>query len=87
MKETVKEMFSLDGKVPIVTGGNGGIGKGIARRLAGAGADIVIGARNEAKTADAAAEIKKDFGVKVIGIKVDVRQEGEIYRMVKQVLG
>jgi len=86
MKETMKEMFSLDGKLAIVTGGNGGIGKGIARGLAGAGADIVIAARNEAKTADAVAEIKRDFGVKVLGIKVDMRQGKEIDEMVKQTL-
>jgi len=86
MRETMKEMFGLDGKVALVTGGNGGIGKGVARGLAGAGANIIIGARNEAKTADAAAEIKGDFGVEVMGLKVDVRQEGEIYEMVKQAL-
>ena len=84
MKETIKEMFNLEGKVAVVTGGNGGIGKGIARGLAGAGANIVIGARNEAKTADAAAEIKGDFGVDVLGVKVDVRQEKENHEMVKQ---
>jgi 2-deoxy-D-gluconate 3-dehydrogenase len=86
MKETMKEMFSLNGKVAIVTGGNGGIGKGIARGLAGAGANIVIAARNEAKTADAVAEIKRDFSVKVLGINVDMRQEKEIDEVVKQTL-
>ena len=86
MKETVKEMFGLNGKVAIVTGGNGGIGKGIARGLAGAGTDIVIGARNESKTADAAAEIKRDFSVEVLGIKVDMQQSREIDEMVKQTL-
>jgi len=86
MKETVKEMFGLSGKVAIVTGGNGGIGKGIARGLAGSGANIVIGARNEAKTADAAVEIKTDFGVEVLGIKADMLQVSEIDEMVKQTL-
>ena len=86
MKETMKEMFGLNGKVAIVTGGNGGIGKGIARGLAGAGTDIVIGARNESKTADAAAEIKRDFSVEVLGIKVDMQQSREIDEMVKQIL-
>jgi 2-deoxy-D-gluconate 3-dehydrogenase len=76
----------LDGKVAIVTGGNGGIGKGIARGLAGAGADIVIAARNEAKTKAALREIKDEFGVKVSGVKVDVRQEQQINAMVKKVL-
>jgi 2-deoxy-D-gluconate 3-dehydrogenase len=86
MKESIKNLFSLDGKVALVTGGNGGIGKGIARGLAGAGADIVIAARNEAKTAAAVSEIKEEFGVKVVGVKVDVRQEQQIQAMVKKAL-
>jgi 2-dehydro-3-deoxy-D-gluconate 5-dehydrogenase len=83
--ESIDNLFSLKGKVAIVTGGNGGIGKGIARGLAGAGATIAIAARNEAKTAEAVAEIEKDFGVAVIGLAVDVRQPAEIERMVAKV--
>jgi 2-deoxy-D-gluconate 3-dehydrogenase len=86
MKDSIKALFSLDGKVAIVTGGNGGIGKGIARGLAGAGATIVIAARNEAKTAEAVREIKEEFGVQVLGIKTDVRQEQEIISMKEKVL-
>ena len=73
-------------KVAIVTGGNGGIGKGIARGFARVGGDIVIAARNQKKTAEAAGEIKKEFGVRVLEVEVDVRQEGQINAMAKKVL-
>ncbi len=82
MKESLKGLFSLEGKVALITGANSGIGKGIARGLAGAGADIVIAARNEEKTAEAVNEIEKDFGVKALGVKADVRKEDDIYAMV-----
>ena len=84
MKESLHDMFSLKGKIAIVTGGNGGIGKGIARGLAGAGADIVIAARNKAKTDDAVAEIKNDFNVQAVGLVTDMRKPVEVEEMVKQ---
>ena len=80
------DLFDLHGKVAIVTGGNGGIGKGIADGLASAGSDIVIFARNEKKTAEAVDDIKKKYGVKVLGLQVDVGQEESIQNGVKQVL-
>ena len=66
-------MFGLDGKVAIVTGGNRGIGKAIAKGLAGAGANIVIGDiafedGNEAQSATVT-EIGEEFGVKALGLK------------------
>ena len=79
------EMFDLTGKVAIITGGNQGIGKGIARGLARAGADIVIAARNTARSAEAADEIKKEFGVRVLGVPTDIRQPESIADMVKKV--
>jgi len=82
----MKTSFSLQEKVAIVTGGNGGIGKGIARGFAGAGGDIVIGARNQAKTDEAVREIQEEFGVRVLGVQVDVRQEEQIRAMGAQVL-
>jgi len=82
----MKDLFSLKGKVAIVTGGNGGLGLGIARGLASVGGDIVIAARNAGKSAKAGEGIRKDFGGKVLEVEVDVRQEKQIQALVKKVL-
>jgi len=50
-------LFDLSGRVAIVTGGNGGIGLGMARGLAGAGARIMVAARDPAKSAAALATL------------------------------
>lgn len=65
------EMFDLRGKVALVTGGNGGIGLGMARGLAKAGANIAVAARNEQKSATAVAELKS-LGVDAAAVHVDV---------------
>lgn len=52
-------LFDLSGKVAVVTGGNGGIGLGMARGLAEAGASVAIAARNAEKSARAVAELEQ----------------------------
>ena len=76
------ELFDLGGKVAIVTGGNGGIGLGMARGLAEAGADIAIVGRNEAKSAAAVAELKQ-AGAKAISITADVTDKAAVTVMVE----
>lgn len=76
-----QKLFDLTGKVAVVTGGNGGIGLGIATGLAGAGANIVIAARSVEKTAQALENIRA-LGVEAHGITVDVTQEPAIQRIV-----
>ncbi len=70
-------MFDLSGKVAVVTGGNGGIGLGIAKGLAGAGADVVIAARNEDKTGVAVEELRA-LGSDASGMTIDVSDEESI---------
>lgn len=65
------ELFDLSGKVALVTGGNRGIGRGIARALAGAGASVAIVARNEEKNRATAGELS-EMGVRALALRVDL---------------
>jgi 2-deoxy-D-gluconate 3-dehydrogenase len=80
------ELFDLHGKVAIVTGGNGGLGRGMAAGLAAAGAHLVIAARNATKTATTAQELRDRYGVQVLECRVDVCQEADVHTMVEQTL-
>ena len=73
--------FDLHGRVAIVTGGNGGIGLGMARGLARAGARVVVAARNEEKSGSAARELQA-LGTESIAIRVDVTDEASVDAMV-----
>lgn len=79
------DLFSLKEKVAIITGGNGGIGRGIAGALAAAGSDVVVVARNEAKITETVKAIQKAFKRRVLGLCCDVSNQGEIQRMMEAV--
>src|SRR4051812_33800731 len=70
-------LFDLGGKVAIVTGGNGGIGLGMARGLAEAGADIAIWGRNAEKNEQAVIELEKT-GRRVHAEVCDVGDESQV---------
>lgn len=74
--------FDLTGKVAIVTGGNGGIGLGMARGLAEAGANIVVAGRNAAKSEKAVKELGA-LGIKAAAIAVDVTDEKSCQALIK----
>src|SRR6266852_2255347 len=76
-------LFDLSGKVAIVTGGNGGIGLGMACGLAEAGAAIAIVGRNEAKSNAAVADLKQR-GVKAISVTADVTDKSAVATMVER---
>ena len=75
-------LFDLKGRVALVTGGNGGIGLGMARGMAEAGAAIAIAGRNTAKSEAAAAELAK-LGVKTAVLNVDVASEASCRKMIE----
>jgi 2-dehydro-3-deoxy-D-gluconate 5-dehydrogenase len=77
--------WDLQSKVAIVTGGNGGIGLGMAEGLSAAGATVVIAARNADKSAAAVASILASGG-KASAIAVDVTDEADCQAMVAATL-
>ena len=68
------KLFDLSGKVAVITGGNGGIGLGMAKGMANAGATIVVAARDAAKNADAVKQLQA-LGAKAGATPVDVLKE------------
>lgn len=77
---------SMDGKVALVTGGGTGIGKGIARAFAGAGARLFIAARNLDRLQESAEEIANESGQHVTPLSVDVTDESSVREMFSRVM-
>lgn len=75
--------FDLTGKVAIITGGNGGLGLGIAKGLASEGCAVALVGRNQDKIDKAVAEMK-ELGAKAIGVQADVSKEDDVNRMVAE---
>jgi 2-deoxy-D-gluconate 3-dehydrogenase len=76
------DLFDLSGRVAIVTGGNGGIGLGMARGLAAAGALVVIAARNRDKSEAAVAALAAEGGRGAF-LPLDVAEPGSCRDVVR----
>ena len=75
------KLFDLTGRVAVVTGGNGGIGLGMARGLAQAGAAVMLAARNVAKSQDAVKALEA-AGARAAMVRVDVTSEASCREMI-----
>lgn len=80
------ELFSLDGKVALVTGASRGIGRAIALGFAEAGADVAVAARNEEDLETLAKEID-ELGRRSLAIPTDVMQREQIENMITRTVG
>ena len=77
------ELFDLTGKVAIVTGGGGGIGRQMAEGLAELGADLVLCSRHLERCQRTAGDLRK-LGVRALGLGCDVREPHEVETVVER---
>ena len=78
--------YRVDGKVAIVIGGAGDIGKAIAKALSGAGANVVISSRKQENLDKAADEITSETGGKVMPLALHIAKMDQIKPFVEQVI-
>ena len=79
----ILDQFRITDRVAIVTGGSKGIGRGIARAFAEAGADVTIASRNPADLEATAAAIRKDTGRRVLAVPCDVNERAQLEAVVE----
>lgn len=78
------QLFDLNGRVAVVTGGSTGIGLGIARGLAEAGAAVALAGLDDPGAMKAIAELKA-FGIRSEFFMVDLKQAAACYRMIETI--
>ncbi len=83
---TPSPLFDLTGRVALVTGGNKGLGRAVARGLAEAGADLVLASRNEAELAASLDEILAATGRKGTYVVTDVADRSSVRRLAETAL-
>lgn len=79
------EMFRLDGRQAIITGGAGMLGFEFAKTLSAAGANVILVDIKDT-CVEKAAQLRKEYGTKAIGIPTDVSNKKSVQNMVNQVL-
>ncbi len=77
--------LGLTDKTAVITGATKGIGLAVARGLAKEGAHIALCSRSKEEAVKTAEEIGKEFGVKTLGVQVDVVKKQEIEKFIKEV--
>jgi gluconate 5-dehydrogenase len=83
---TVWELYSLKGKTALVTGGARNLGYDMALALAEAGADVAITSRTLSNAEASAAKIRETTESRILPLQTDVTDEGQVERMVDDVL-
>ncbi len=82
----MKDIFKLDGKVAVVTGGAGGIGEALALGLGIHGANVVVSSRNQEAIDKVAEKITEASGKEAVAVASDVTDESSVQAMVDKVV-
>ncbi len=82
----MKDIFKLDGKIAVVTGGAGGIGEALALGLGYHGATVVVSSRNQQAIDAVAEKISKETGNQAIAVAADVTDETSLQNLVDTVV-
>ena len=85
MASFLEQKFGLRGKVALVTGSSQGLGQGMARALAQAGADVIVNGRVASKLAPVVKEIEA-FGGKATAIAADLGNRADVQRLIEQAI-
>jgi NAD(P)-dependent dehydrogenase (short-subunit alcohol dehydrogenase family) len=75
-------MARFNGKVALVTGASGGIGRAAALAFAGEGAAVIVAARREAEGQETVKRVERAGGTAVF-VQADVRREGDVARLIE----
>jgi NAD(P)-dependent dehydrogenase (short-subunit alcohol dehydrogenase family) len=79
------DVFKLDGRVALVTGGNRGLGFAMAKALAEAGASVIVTSRQEDRAVKSAATLAETTGQRALGLAVDITDTAQIESMIQYV--
>src|ERR1700756_4525795 len=83
--DELSEIFSLKGRVGLVTGASSGLGVECARALAMAGAHVAVAARRGDRLERFAAELAHTYGVRAIGVQTDITVEADLNRLIETI--
>ena len=83
---SLPDLFRLDGRVAVVTGGTAWLGRDVAETLAEAGAAVVVTSREAARAEVAATEIARDHGGDALGLALDQRDFASVEAMARAAL-